>query len=78
MEYHYLGAIDTRVLACLQEVEKHLWTLGIPVKTRHNEVAPCQFEMAPIYEHTPTASDHNMFIMVRYDAANIRTFFFFC
>jgi glutamine synthetase len=63
MEYHYFGAIDSRVLACLQEVEKHLWTLGIPVKTRHNEVAPCQFEMAPIYEHTPTASDHNMLMM---------------
>lgn len=62
-EYHYFGAIDQRVLACLQELEVELWRLGIPVKTRHNEVAPSQFEMAPIYEGSVIAADHNLLAM---------------
>jgi glutamine synthetase len=62
-EYHYFGAIDQRVLACLQELEIELWKLGIPVKTRHNEVAPSQFEMAPIYEGSVIAADHNLLAM---------------
>jgi len=62
-EYHYMGRMAQRVLACLQEVETELWKLGIPVKTRHNEVAPSQYEMAPIYEHSAAAADHNMLMM---------------
>jgi len=62
-EYHYFGAIDQRVLACLQELEQELWRLGIPVKSRHNEVAPSQFEFAPIYEASVIAADHNLLAM---------------
>ena len=62
-EYHYFGAIDQRILACLQELEQELWKLGIPVKSRHNEVAPSQFEFAPIYEASVIATDHNLLAM---------------
>ncbi|XPV75638.1 MAG: glutamine synthetase III [Desulfovibrio sp.] len=60
---HYFGAIPRRVLAFMLEVERDLYKLGIPVKTRHNEVAPGQFEIAPIFETANIASDHNQMIM---------------
>ncbi|MBQ8445122.1 MAG: hypothetical protein IJX22_01900, partial [Opitutales bacterium] len=62
-EDHYFGAIPRRVLAFMKELEYEAWKLGIPVKTRHNEVAPNQFELAPIYEECNLAVDHNLLIM---------------
>ena len=52
-----------RVQAMLAEVEFELYKLGVPIVTRHNEVAPCQFEMAPMYEETDIATDHNQLVM---------------
>ena len=63
MEDHYFGAIPERVLACMLETENELYKLGVPVKTRHNEVAPAQYELAPIYENANVATDHNMLVM---------------
>ncbi|GAB4144013.1 MAG: glutamine synthetase III [Planctomycetota bacterium] len=63
LEDHYFGAIPPRVLAFMQDVERELWRLGVPVKTRHNEVAPSQYELAPIFERTTVAVDHNMLCM---------------
>jgi glutamine synthetase len=63
MEDHYFGSIKPRILAFMHEVEKELWTLGIPAKTRHNEVAPAQFEIAPMFEELNLAVDHNMIVM---------------
>lgn len=63
MEDHYFGSIPGRVLAFMQDVEQRLFALGIPAHTRHNEVAPGQFEIAPMYENVNTATDHNMLIM---------------
>ncbi len=63
LEDHYFGAIAPRVLAFMQEVELELWKLGVPIKTRHNEVAPGQYEVAPIFERTTIAVDHNMLCM---------------
>lgn len=63
LEDHYFGAIPTRVTAFMQELEYEAHKLGIPVKTRHNEVAPNQFELAPIYEEANLANDHNQLIM---------------
>jgi len=63
LEDHYFGSIQPRVLAFMQEVEHELWKLGVPVKTRHNEVAPSQYEIAPIFERTTVAADHNMLCM---------------
>ena len=63
MEDHYFGAIPERVAAFMKELEIQALELGIPVKTRHNEVAPNQFELAPIYEECNLAVDHNMLIM---------------
>ncbi|MFO1032034.1 MAG: glutamine synthetase III [Planctomycetota bacterium] len=63
LEDHYFGSIQPRVLAFMQEVELELWKLGVPVKTRHNEVAPSQYEVAPIFERTTVAVDHNMLAM---------------
>ena len=63
LEDHYFGSIPTRVLAFMQELEIEALKLGIPVKTRHNEVAPNQFELAPIYEETNLANDHNLLVM---------------
>ena len=63
LEDHYFGSIPRRVLAFMQDVEQELWKLGVPVKTRHNEVAPSQYELAPIFERTTIASDHNMLTM---------------
>ncbi|HEY2955847.1 MAG TPA: glutamine synthetase III [Candidatus Eisenbacteria bacterium] len=62
-EDHYFGSIPTRVLAFMEEMEFELYRLGIPVKTRHNEVAPMQFEMAPVFEDVNTANDHNALAM---------------
>lgn len=63
LEDHYFGAIPTRVAAFMKELEIEALKLGIPVKTRHNEVAPNQFELAPIFEECNLANDHNMLIM---------------
>jgi glutamine synthetase len=60
---HYFGAIPERVQVFMQDVEKKMYRLGIPAKTRHNEVAPGQFEIAPIYESANVASDHQQLIM---------------
>ncbi|MCD6584641.1 MAG: glutamine synthetase III [Desulfobacteraceae bacterium] len=61
---HYFGAITDRVLAFMFEVERELYRLGIPVKTRHNEVAPGQFEVAPVFETANLATDHQQLTMV--------------
>jgi len=63
MEDHYFGSLDRRVLGYIQDVEWHLWKLGVPTTTRHNEVAPSQYEMAPIFEAIGVACDHNMMMM---------------
>ena len=63
MEDHYFGAIPGRVMSFMQDVENELWALGIPAKTRHNEVAPGQFEIAPVFEEANIACDHNMLTM---------------
>ena len=63
LEDHYFGAIPTRVAAFMKDLEIQASELGIPVKTRHNEVAPNQFELAPIFEECNLAVDHNMLIM---------------
>jgi glutamine synthetase len=63
MEDHYFGAIRPRILAFMNDVETECYKLGIPLKTRHNEVAPAQFEVAPIFEISQVAADHNMVVM---------------
>ncbi|MBL6955815.1 MAG: glutamine synthetase III [Chlorobium phaeobacteroides] len=63
LEDHYFGSIPDRVLEFMNEVEKELYLLGIPAKTRHNEVAPHQFEIAPIFERANIAADHNLLVM---------------
>ena len=63
LEDHYFGAIPARVLAFMRELEYEALKAGIPVRTRHNEVAPNQFEMAPIFEDVNLANDHNLLIM---------------
>ena len=63
LEDHYFGTIPDRVLSFMNDVERELWKLGIPAKTRHNEVAPAQFELAPQFEELNLASDHNMLMM---------------
>jgi len=63
MEDHYFGSLDKRVLSFLQDCEWNLWRLGIPMTTRHYEVAPGQYEMAPIFEQTTVGCDHNMVMM---------------
>ena len=63
LEDHYFGSIPNRVLEFMQEVEEELYLLGIPAKTRHNEVAPHQFEIAPIFERANIAADHNLLVM---------------
>lgn len=63
LEDHYFGSIPSRVLGFMNEVERELYRLGVPVKTRHNEVAPCQFEIAPIFEYANLACDHQMLVM---------------
>jgi glutamine synthetase len=63
-EDHYFGAIPERVLACMLETERELYKLGVPVKTRHNEVAPAQYEVAPVFENANVATDHQQLIML--------------
>jgi len=63
-EDQYFGVIPERVLACMLEVEQELYKLGVPVKTRHNEVAPSQYEIAPIYENANVATDHQQLVMM--------------
>ena len=63
LEDQYFGSIRERILAFMMDFDRELWRLGIPAKTRHNEVAPAQFEMAPVYEATSVGSDHNMIVM---------------
>jgi glutamine synthetase len=63
LEDHYFGSIRERILAFMMDLDRELWRLGIPCKTRHNEVAPAQFEMAPIFEKSSIAADHNMIVM---------------
>lgn len=63
MEDHYFGSISQRVLDFMQEAETELFALGVPCKTRHNEVAPRQYEIAPIHEEADIAADHNQLIM---------------
>ena len=63
MEDQYFGAIPARVLACMSEVESELYKVGVPVKTRHNEVAPSQYEIAPVFENANVAADHQMMTM---------------
>jgi glutamine synthetase len=63
LEDHYFGMIEDRVLAYMQEVEIELYKMGIPAKTRHNEVAPGQFEMAPIFKDSNVAADNNQIVM---------------
>lgn len=64
LEDHYFGSIPERVLCFMQEVERELYRLGVPIKTRHNEVAPGQYEMAPIYENANIAADHQQLMMM--------------
>ncbi len=63
-EDQYFGVIPDRVLACMLETERELFKLGIPVKTRHNEVAPSQYEIAPVYENANVATDHQQLVML--------------
>lgn len=63
MADHYFGAIRTRVIAFMEDLDLEMWKLGSPVTTRHNEVAPAQFEIAPIFENLNLAVDHNMLLM---------------
>ncbi len=63
LEDHYFGAIPTRVMEFMKELEMEALKLGIPLKTRHNEVAPNQFELAPIFEECNLANDHNLLVM---------------
>ncbi|MFK7960090.1 MAG: glutamine synthetase III [Phycisphaerales bacterium] len=63
LDDHYFGAIPERVLAFMADSEERLYELGIPVKTRHNEVAPGQYEIAPLFEHNNVAADHQMLLM---------------
>ena len=63
LEDHYFGGIPERIQACIAEVENELYKLGVPIVTRHNEVAPSQFEMAPRFEETDLGVDHNQMVM---------------
>ena len=63
LEEHYFGTIRPIVSGFMKELDEELWKLGIPAKTKHNEVAPCQHELAPIYDTTNVAIDHNLLTM---------------
>jgi glutamine synthetase len=63
LDDHYFGKIKSRVLSFMAEVDQELWKLGVPAKTRHNEVSPAQFELAPVFEEQNLSSDHNMLAM---------------
>ncbi|MEX0821397.1 MAG: glutamine synthetase III, partial [Rhodothermales bacterium] len=64
LDDHYFGSINDRVLSCMLDAERELYRLGVPVKTRHNEVAPGQYELAPIFENTNLSADHQQLIML--------------
>ncbi len=64
LDDHYFGSIPERILACMLEVERELAKLGVPVKTRHNEVAPNQYEIAPVFENSNVGSDHQHLTML--------------
>lgn len=64
LDDHYFGSIPDRVLSCMLDTERELYRLGIPVKTRHNEVAPSQYELAPLFENTNVACDHQQLVMI--------------
>ena len=64
LDDHYFGTIPERVLNCMFEVEEELYRLGVPIKTRHNEVAPSQYEIAPIFENANVAADHQQLVMM--------------
>jgi glutamine synthetase len=63
LEDQYFGPIRERILAFMMDLDRELWRVGIPAKTRHNEVSPAQFEIAPVFELTTTGCDHNMVVM---------------
>src|SRR5829696_5214394 len=63
LDDHYFGSIPERILACMLEAERELAKLGVPIKTRHNEVAPAQYEVAPIFENSNVGSDHQQLVM---------------
>ena len=63
LDDHYFGAIPERVLACMMDTEQELARLGVPIKTRHNEVAPAQYEIAPMFENSNVGSDHQQLLM---------------
>ncbi len=63
LDDHYFGAIPERILACMLDAETEMAKLGIPIKTRHNEVAPAQYEIAPIFENSNVGSDHQQLLM---------------
>jgi len=63
LEDHYFGTIRERVAAFMHEVDEELWKVGVPAKTKHNEVAPTQYELAVVYESTNVATDHNQLVM---------------
>lgn len=63
MEDHYFGAIRSRIMEFMNDLDRELWRLGVPAKTRHNEVCPAQFEIAPMYEELNLSVDHNMLVM---------------
>ncbi len=64
LEDHYFGSINERVLSFMMDAERELYRLGVPIKTRHNEVAPGQYEMAPLYENANLAADHQQLVML--------------
>ena len=64
LDDHYFGSIPERILACMLETERELGKLGVPVKTRHNEVAPNQYEIAPVFENSNVGSDHQQLTML--------------
>ncbi len=63
LDDHYFGSIPERILACMMDTERELLKLGVPIKTRHNEVAPAQYEIAPIFENTNVGVDHQQLLM---------------
>ena len=75
LDDHYFGSIPTRVMSFMQDLEQECMLLGIPVKTRHNEVAPNQFELAPIFEEANLAVDHNSLLMDVMEKVSQRHYF---
>ena len=73
LEDQYFGAIPERVMAFMTEVEAELYKVGVPVKTRHNEVAPSQYEIAPVFENANVATDHQMMTMETHAADRRRS-----